>query len=90
MFEIISNSKQVWVCILLQVGGKTWEVVFINERSTELDAALLRSSITTEFNKLVSDIRKEAYELGWKDAKAKKIAKRKYFFNQLTAKGVGY
>ena len=52
------------------------------ETGTEEYAALLTEAMRTEFRRIVQKSRKEAYEAGWRDAKARR-RKQEYFAGYL-------
>lgn len=76
MIEIKTEGSKTKAIITLSIG---YVISFSSERGCELDALLLRNQILNDLYKKIETIRKEAYEKGWKDAKAKKIAKPKFF-----------
>lgn len=72
--------KQEGNCVKIEVlSSIRWSITFRHSRNEELDAILLRNQLQTDLSNKIEQIRREAYELGWKDAKSKKIAKRTWF-----------
>lgn len=72
------NRKDKRVEIKIELGSIGWNINFTNERSSEFDATLLEKFIKDELYKHISNMRREAYEEGWKDKASKNTPKRSY------------
>lgn len=76
MIQISSLSDKVKVQITTSIG---YNFTLSYERSCEMDAVLLRNQLQEDLRKKIESIRKDAYELGWKEAKSKKVRKKDWF-----------
>lgn len=76
MIKISRQQKDVTVNISLSIG---WNIDLTYPRSCDMDAILLSNQIQADLQKKIETIRREAYELGWKQAKSKKDKKKDWF-----------
>lgn len=76
MIKISRQQKDVTVNISLSIG---WNIDLTYPRSCDMDAILLSNQIQADLKKKIETIRREAYELGWKQAKSKKVSKKDWF-----------
>lgn len=76
MVKVIKSISSVIIKITTTIG---YEINFENQRSTGLDAELLSNQINSDLYKLIASIRRDAYNLGWEEAKSKKVPKRNWF-----------
>jgi len=76
MIKISRQQNKVTVNISLSIG---WNITLLYERSGEMDAILLQNQLQSDLEKKIETIRREAYELGWKQAKSKKDRKKDWF-----------
>ena len=56
-----------------------WTVTLQNERNSDFDAELLLRRLDDDLRQRIEKIRRDAYNLGWKEAKGKKVKKRDWF-----------
>lgn len=85
MIKIYAEEDVVTVEVVLSVG---WSVDFKIKRNSELDAILLSNQAKADLSDRIENIRRDAYTLGWKDAKAKKGAKRNWFNGNMNSDAV--
>lgn len=76
MIKISREQKDVTVNIAMSIG---WNITLRYQRSSEMDAILLSNQLQADLQKKIETIRREAYELGWKQAKSKKDRKKDWF-----------
>ena len=76
MIQIGNEKETVNVKLIMSIG---WHVQLNYPRHNEMDAILLRNQLQKDINKKIESIRRDAYELGWKEAKSKKTRKRDWF-----------
>jgi len=76
MIQITSDKATVTLNLKMSIG---WSVDFDYLRNGTMDAILLRNQMQNDLHKHIEKIRRDAYELGWKDAKSKKTRKRDWF-----------
>lgn len=81
MIEIL--RKGTCLQINLSEGPLGYVFTLYLECGTDWQASLLTSYYQTKFGTLVKDVREEEYARGWKDAKAKKGEKKKWFSSLL-------
>jgi hypothetical protein len=70
MIEFIAESKEVAVKVTTSVG---WHITARFNCDSVLYAILLRKELDEKLNRELNRIREEAYQKGWRDAKAKKV-----------------
>lgn len=75
MVKIDRNNKELIIKLDTKVG---YEVLFRRSSDHELDAILLKMRLEKLFNDRIQQIKREAYEAGWKDKSGHK-AKRTWF-----------
>ena len=85
MLQITTEKEIVNVNISLSIG---WSIDLKYQRHSQIDAVLLRNQIQSDLNNKIETIRREAYELGWKEAKSKKIRKRDWFNGNINSSHV--
>lgn len=73
----VSNEKETVIVNVSMTIGCNIDLKF--QRSFEMDAILLRNQIQKDLSDKIEKIRRDAYNLGWKEAKSKKVAKRTWF-----------
>lgn len=78
MINFSRKDSAVTVEVEANVGVAARFFHFTMNLSNEVYAYMLRENFQTKMTKALQDIRREAYEQGWKDAKAK-IARRDWF-----------
>lgn len=76
MIKATRSAETVRVSITLRSIG--WSIYFLNKRDSEFDAVLLERAINEDLRDFISDIRREAYEDGWRDKASKKVKKRDF------------
>jgi len=76
MIQISNQKEKVVVNIQLSIN---WSIDLLYTRNCEMDAVLLRNQISNDLTEKIKKIRQDAYELGWKQAKAKKGCKKTWF-----------
>lgn len=76
MIKISRKKENVTVDISLSIG---WDIELTYLRSSEMDAILLSNQIEKDLQNRIETIRREAYQLGWKQAKSKKVRKKDWF-----------
>lgn len=76
MITINKEKEKVILNVSMSIG---WNIDFTVTRHGEMDAILLRNQIQDDLCKTIEQIRREAYELGWKHAKSKKTPKKDWF-----------
>ncbi|MFZ1301001.1 MAG: hypothetical protein WAQ27_00240 [Candidatus Microsaccharimonas sp.] len=86
MITITREGKAVK--IKAEYGIEGWYSNFENTANSELDAILRHRKLSDNLWNLVSEIRREAYELGWKEKTAKKTKKRDWFNGNINSKVV--
>lgn len=87
MIEIGRNKEEVEIKVNLSIG---WYVNFKYGRHSELDAILLTNQIRKDLSNHIEKIRRQAYELGWKDAKSRKVKKKTEFIGNINSNTIGY
>lgn len=85
MIKVSREQKDVTVNLSLSIG---WNITLRYERSGEMDAILLSNQIQSDLQKKIETIRREAYELGWKQAKSKKVSKKDWFNGNINSEYV--
>lgn len=86
MISVRINETQVVIDINISIG---YRVAFRFNNDSNMNAILLRNQINMDLSKKIEQIRREAYELGWKDAKGKKLPKRTWFNGNINSDYVG-
>ena len=76
MIQITSDKATVTLNLKMSIG---WIVDFDYLRNSTMDAILLRNQMQNDLHKHIEKMRRDAYELGWKEAKSKKTRKRDWF-----------
>lgn len=76
MITVSNKEETVIINVSMTIG---WNINFKAQRSGEMDAILLRNQIQKDLSDKIEKIRRDAYNLGWKEAKSKKVAKRTWF-----------
>lgn len=72
-YPIISldrNARRLTLFVKIPLTGDTFDFSFHAE--TEWSARLLANAVLEAFNHAMKRVRREAYEQGWRDAKAKR------------------
>jgi hypothetical protein len=73
MFEVKREKNNVRIDVSLKIpGADTWYWTFHLSQHTDAEAQLLVNAINNNLEKVLKEIRKEAYEMGFKDARAKR------------------
>jgi len=70
MIEFIKDGEEVLVKVNTS-SSINWHIKAKFNCNSELYAALLRQELHSHLNNTLERIRKQAYEQGWKDAKAR-------------------
>jgi hypothetical protein len=78
MISFERNVQELRVCVDSETGVERSVYVFTCHFSNEATAAIVRDYLHEKLNGKLCLMREEAYNQGWKDAKAKK-AKTKWF-----------
>ena len=86
MIKISNEKEKVVINVSMSIG---WNIDLHYVRDCEMDAILLKNQIQHDLNKKIESIRRSAYELGWKDAKSKKVKKRDWFNSNINSDYVG-
>lgn len=86
MIQITSDKGTVTLNLKMSIG---WSVDFDYMRNSTMDAILLRNQMQNDLYAKIEKIRKDAYELGWKEAKSKKVAKKTCFNGNINSDFVG-
>lgn len=86
MIIINRIEEKVKLLFKLSIG---WDIPLYFERSCNMDAELLKQQMQNDFSNKISQIRRDAYLQGWKDAKSKKVAKKTRFNGSINSDFVG-
>lgn len=76
MIQISSNGSKVVVKLETGIG---WSCELDYNNFNEMNAVLLENQLNKKLNQRIEQIRREAYEAGWKDKSDKKRGKRTWF-----------
>ena len=83
MITIRANSSSVEVILAHKVNGREWVHVYQRVCAGEFDAAHLARSLDRALRGAVEGVVRDAYEEGWRDAKAHRRAKRTWWSDHL-------
>lgn len=86
MINFSNQGKHVLLSCRLTIA---YTVNFLMERACEMDAVLLQKQLQSDLEKRIEKIRKESYEAGFKDAKAKRV-KRSWFNGNIDSYYLGH
>lgn len=87
MIKISHEENNVVIQATLTVK---YDLNFRLERNSILDAILLKNQIQKDLDARIEKIRKDAYNLGWKDAKSKREKKKRNFCDNINQEFIGY
>ena len=74
------NNKLIWVAFKPGFPlGENEEVFFMRECASEIECKLLYEKLQGQLGRTMEEIRKVSYQRGWRQAKAKKGGKHKWF-----------
>lgn len=76
MITISTSQEKVIVNVKIDIG---YNFDLEYPRHCSMDARLLGNQINKDLQKKIETIRRTAYELGWKEAKSKKMRKKDWF-----------
>lgn len=76
MITISTEKEKVIVNVKIDIGYN-FNLEYV--RHCSMDARLLANQINKDLRNKIETIRRTAYELGWKDAKSKKVCKKTWF-----------
>ena len=79
MITVSTEKEKVVINVRVDISGVLYNFDLKYTRYCSMDARLLANQINKDLNKKIETIRRTAYELGWKDAKSKKVSKRNWF-----------
>ncbi len=65
--------------VTIEIGVQGYNVPFSYTMDSEFSATLLSNAARETFYTMIQQVRREAYNDGWKDAKSKKLPKRTEF-----------
>ena len=87
-FKHIEKSSAVIVNVETTLGFYLEARILRNQ---EIDAILLRNQLKLDLENRIEQIRRDAYNQGWKDKASKKVAKKKNFNKYIGSSSfVGY
>lgn len=85
-FHIQRNDKTLWIRVENRDNAM---LDFRREMSTEFEAQVICQEISRQMGLRISEIKRVAYESGWKDAKMK-TKKKETFYTCLNSFEVGW